>query len=148
VLEAAEKAQAISGQMPNFRRFHLNLWTESAESWITRDVWDQGLALAPFDAASLYGQKAWVALDLSNKVDTTAIVIAVPKDGLVYLISYVFLPSGPKGFVARAQAEKREYIGCVTGLAGGASGWRDRRCPDHRAAGMDQGKVRHSGSGL
>ena len=115
VLEAAEKAQAISGQMPNFRRFHLNLWTESAESWITRDVWDQGLALAPFDPASLYGQKAWVALDLSNKVDTTAIAIAVPKDGLVYLISYVFLPSGPKGFVARAQAEKREYIG-----------WRDQ----------------------
>ena len=95
--------------------FHLDLWTESTETWIARDVWDQGLAAAPFDPRSLYGQKAWVGLDLSNKVDTTAIVVAVPKDGLVYLVAYTFLPSGPKGFVVRAQTEKREYIG-----------WRDQ----------------------
>lgn len=115
MLEAAEKAQAIAGMMPNFRRFHLDLWTESAESWITSDVWDAGLAPAAFDVRSLQGEKAWVALDLSNKVDTTAIVVAIPKDGLVYLIAYTFLPSGPKGFLARAQTEKREYIG-----------WRDQ----------------------
>jgi phage terminase large subunit-like protein len=115
VREAAEKAAVIAGNMPNFRRFHLNLWTESAETWITRDVWDQGLAAAPIDPRALYGKKAWVGLDLSNKIDTTAIVVAVPQDGLMYLIAYVFLPSGPKGFVARAQTEKREYIG-----------WRDQ----------------------
>lgn len=108
---AADKALAIAGQMPNFRRFHLNLWTEGAESWIARDVWDHGLMAAPFDPAMLYGRKAWVGLDLSNKVDTTAIVIAVPVDGLVYLICYTFLPAGPKGFIARAQTEKREFVG-------------------------------------
>jgi phage terminase large subunit-like protein len=101
--------------MPNFRRFHLNLWTEGAESWIARDVWDQGLAAVPFPIESLFGEKAWVAIDLSNKVDTTAIVVAVPKGGLIYLICYTFLPSGPKGFIARAQSEKREYVG-----------WRDQ----------------------
>lgn len=115
VREAADKAAVIAGNMPNFRRFHLNLWTESAETWITRDVWDHGLAAAPIDPRSLYGKKAWVGLDLSNKVDTTAIVVAVPQDGLMYLVTYVFLPSGPKGFIARAQAEKREYVG-----------WRDQ----------------------
>lgn len=113
--EAAEKALVIQGGMPNFRRFHLNLWTEGAENWIGRDVWDQGMAAAPIQIESLFGQKAWVGIDLSNKIDTTAIVVAVPKDGLVYLISYVFLPSGPKGFIARAQTEKREYVG-----------WRDQ----------------------
>jgi phage terminase large subunit-like protein len=109
--KSLNRALAIQGQMPNFRRFHLNLWTEGAESWIARDVWDQGLAAAPFDVEMLYGRKAWVGLDLSNKVDTTAIVVAVPVDGLIYLIAYTFLPEGPKGFIARAQSEKREYVG-------------------------------------
>lgn len=108
---ASDRALAISGQMPNFRRFHLNLWTEGAESWISRDVWDDGLQAAPFEVQRLYGRKAWVGLDLSNKIDTTAIVVAVPVDGVMYLVTYTFLPEGPKGFIARAQSEKREYIG-------------------------------------
>lgn len=108
---AVSRALAISGQMPNFRRFHLNLWTEGAENWIARDVWDGGLMAAPFDERKLYGRKAWIGLDLSNKIDTTAIVVAVPVDGVVYLITYTFLPEGPKGFIQRAQMEKREYIG-------------------------------------
>lgn len=111
----AEKAMNIAGLMPNFRRFHLNLWTEGAEAWIGRDQWDRGDMARRFDPASLYGRKAWVALDMSKKIDTTAIVVAVPVDGLIYLISYCFLPVGDKGFIARAQAEKREYIG-----------WRDQ----------------------
>jgi phage terminase large subunit-like protein len=52
-----------------------------------------------------------VGLDLSNKIDTTAIVIAVPVDGLIYLVAFTFLPEGPKGFIQRAQSEKREYVG-------------------------------------
>lgn len=107
---AAQKALVIQGSMPNFRRFHLNLWTEGAQSWISRDVWDAGEAAMPFEVRRLHGRKAWVGLDLSNKVDTTAIVVAVPVDGLIYLISYVFLPSGPKGFIHRAKTEKREFV--------------------------------------
>ena len=102
------KAAAIQGQMPNFRRLHLNLWTEGAQGWIARDVWDLGGQ--PFDPRSLYGLPAYVGLDLSKTTDTTAIVVAVPKDGLIYLIAYVFLPAGPKGFIARAQRENREFV--------------------------------------
>lgn len=108
---AAERAQAINGEMPNFRRFHLNLWTAGAQSWISQDVWDQGSACASFDPAQLYGRKAWVGLDLSSSIDLTSIVVAVPKDGQIYLICYSFIPSGPKGFIHRAMAEKREFIG-------------------------------------
>lgn len=115
VRKAAEKAGVISGLMPNFRRFHLNLWTETADAWIARDEWDRGDAASPINIKQLFGRKAWVGLDLSNKVDTTGIVIAVPVDGLIYLISYCFLPSGTRGFIVRAQTEKREYIG-----------WRDQ----------------------
>lgn len=111
----AEKAQIIAGRMPNFKRFHLNLWTAGAETWIDQDTWDKGLASAPFDPQSLYGRDAWVGLDLSNKIDTTCIVVAVPVDGLIYLLCYTFLPEGPQGFIKRAQKEKREFVG-----------WRDQ----------------------
>ena len=124
-------ALAIAGKMPNFRRFHLNLWTEGAQNWIAGDVWDQGLAAAPFDPARLYGRKAWVGLDLSNKIDTTAIVVAVPMDGLIYLITYTFLPEGPKGFIQRAQTEKREYVG-----------WRDQGWLEvHKGGTIDEDEI-------
>lgn len=126
-----KKAMAIQGRMPNFKRFHLNLWTEGAETWIARDVWDQGMASAPFDPRRLYGRKAWVALDLSNKIDTTAIVVAVPVDGLIYLIAYTFIPEGPKGFIRRAQSEKREYVG-----------WRDQGWLEvHKGGTIDEDEI-------
>lgn len=129
--DTLKKALAIAGRMPNFKRFHLNLWTEGAETWIARDVWDQGMACAPFDPAMLYGRKAWVGLDLSNKVDTTAIVVAVPVDGLIYLITYTFIPEGPKGFIQRAQTEKREYVG-----------WRDQGWLEvHRGGTIDEDQL-------
>ncbi|KFI24335.1 terminase large subunit [Paenirhodobacter enshiensis] len=106
--EMLAEAQAIAGKMPNFRRLHMNLWTEGAQSWIEREVWDKGAE--PFDMRALRGRDAWVGLDLSKTTDLTAICVAVPMDGLVYLISYTFLPAGPKGFIQRAQKEKREYI--------------------------------------
>ena len=107
--EMLNEAQAIAGKMPNFRRLHMNLWTEGAQGWIEREVWDKGAA-ERFDPAMLFGRKAWVGLDLSKTTDLTAICVAVPMDGLIYLISYSFLPSGPKGFIQRAQKEKREYV--------------------------------------
>ncbi|MDB6454482.1 terminase large subunit [Falsirhodobacter sp. 20TX0035] len=107
-------AQAIQGRMPNFRRLHLNLWTEGEQTWIGRDSWDRGSE--EFDVRMLYGKKAWVGLDLSRTTDMTAIVVAVPHNGLVYLICYSFLPAGEKGFIARAQSENRNYVA-----------WRDER---------------------
>ncbi|MEL7167518.1 MAG: terminase TerL endonuclease subunit [Pseudomonadota bacterium] len=114
IARRAKNALAIPGRMPNFRRFHLNLWTAGAETWIDDTTWDKGLARAPFDAntrAMLRGRKAWVGIDLSNRQDTTAIAVAIPVDGLVYLIVYTFLPAGPNGFIKRAQREKKEIIG-------------------------------------
>ncbi|MEP2782313.1 MAG: terminase TerL endonuclease subunit [Pseudoruegeria sp.] len=128
---AAEKAEIIKGNMPNFKRFHLNLWTEGAEGWIDQSSWDRGMAAAPFPIEKLYGRKAWIGLDLSKKVDTTAIVVAVPIDGLIYLIGYCFLPEGDEGFIKRAQKEKREYVG-----------WRDEGWLEvHKGGVIDEDQV-------
>ena len=103
-----DRARAIQGQMPNFRRLHLNLWTEGSQSWIGRDVWDKGGE--KFDVEMLYGRPAWAAVDLSRTTDMTAIAVAVPVEDQVYLLVYSFLPEGPKGFITRAQTENRSYI--------------------------------------
>lgn len=107
----AKRALTIPGSMPNFRRFHLNLWTETAETWIDATSWSARGMGRPFDVSKLFGRKAWVGVDLSKRIDTTAIVVAVPVDGVIYTIAYTFLPSGPNGFIKRAQREKKEYIG-------------------------------------
>ncbi|MGR3452889.1 terminase large subunit [Pseudooceanicola sp.] len=126
-----EKASVIQGEMPNFRRLHLNLWTEGAQTWIARDIWDRGLAAAPFPIEKLYGRKAWVAMDLSRTTDTTGIVLAVPVDGVIYLVAFCFLPEGPKGFIVRAQTENRAYVD-----------WRDRGYLEvHRGGAIDEDQV-------
>lgn len=131
VRKAAEKAMVITGRLPNFKRFHMNLWTEGAEAWIPQESWDRGEAVAPFDPEDLAGRKAWVALDLSNKVDTTAVVVAVPVNDLIYVYAWTYLPAGEKGFIKRAQSEKREYVG-----------WRDEGWLEvHHGGVIDEGEI-------
>lgn len=108
-MQIYREASAIAGKMPNFRRLHLNLWTEGAQAWIDRPTWDKGAA--PFRIEDLRGLPAWVGVDLSKTTDTTAIVVAVPKGEIVHLIAYTFLPEGPQGFMVRAQKENRDFIG-------------------------------------
>ncbi|NVK56667.1 MAG: terminase [Alteromonadaceae bacterium] len=134
VKEAAERAVAIAGQMPNFRRFHLNLWTETADTWIGRDVWDYGEAVAPLDITQFRGLKAWVGLDLSETTDTTALAVAVPVGSLIYLFAYTFIPSGKGGhsaFIKRAQREKKEYVGWAK------EGWLEV----HHGAAINTGEI-------
>lgn len=129
--KAAKKATNIQATMPNFRRFHLNLWTAGAQSWIGSEAWDTDAAAAPIDIAALRGLPAWAAIDLSETTDLTAICVAVPVGEIVYLIVYSFLPSGPKGFIVRAQTEKREYVG-----------WRDMGWLEvHHGGTIDQGEI-------
>ncbi|WP_208348716.1 terminase large subunit [Pseudaestuariivita rosea] len=123
------RALAIQGQMPNFRRLHLNLWTEGDQTWIGRDIWDTGAV--PFERESLYGRRAYVGVDLSRTTDLTAIAVAVPKDGQIYLICYSFIAEGAKGFVARAQTENRAYVT-----------WRDEGWLEvHRGGSIDEDQV-------
>ncbi|KIC30060.1 terminase large subunit [Leisingera sp. ANG-M6] len=126
-----DEATVIQAKMPNFRRLHLNLWTEGSQTWISRDVWDKGEACAPFDPEMLYGRKAWIGLDLSRTTDLTSIVVAVPLNGLIYLITYSFIAEGPKGFVVRAQTENRAYVS-----------WRDLHWLEvHRGGVIDEDQI-------
>lgn len=126
-----KSATAIQGQMPGFRRFHLNLFTEGAQTWIARDVWDGAGQAQPFDVEQLFGRPAWAAFDLSRTTDLTSVALAVPVDRLLYLVSYSFIAEGPKGFLARAQQDNRDYIA-----------WRDAGWLEvHRGGQIDEDAV-------
>lgn len=113
------EAQESPRKENDFKRYHLNIWTEQAVRWLPIDVWDEcGLAdpsapAAPlpelaagvtrkpvndrwkgFDEA-LFGRRCFGGLDLSSTTDLTAWVMMFPPeeaDGRWQMIVRPFLP--------------------------------------------------------
>ena len=65
--QLSKKTEAV------FRRFFLNQWTESSESWLAEGQWEL-LSVGPFTFAP--GSALWTGTDASTKHDSTAHVIA------------------------------------------------------------------------
>lgn len=91
--EARENPHAES----EFRRFYLNQWIEARDSWIRLDVWDAAHSGAAPTLEELErrftGRPCWVGLDLSSKIDVTAIVYAFPDDaGGIEVFPRFFIP--------------------------------------------------------
>ncbi|WP_118138609.1 terminase large subunit [Oceanicella sp. SM1341] len=102
------EAVEIPGRMPNFRRLHLNLWTEGMQTWIADDTWRKGDM--PWELEECRGMKAWAGLDMSSTVDTSALALAIPFEGAIRLHVWTFLPAGADGFIARAQRENKDFV--------------------------------------
>ena len=71
-------AVRLPSQQVNFKTKHLNLWTDSAVTWIPSEVWllgDQGTPVP-----ELAGRKCWGGLDLATVRDITALVFLFPKE--------------------------------------------------------------------
>ena len=85
----------------NFRRKHLNQWTEADVRWIPMQAWDQ--CGGPFDLSkpagvraveqAMRGRRCTAGLDLSSTRDVNALVLAFDDDnGGVLLLPYMWLP--------------------------------------------------------
>lgn len=73
-----------------FRRYRLNQWVRSMESWLPVGAWDQGN-----DPQRMIDpeQPVWVGIDMALKHDSIAVVIAQPQqDGKVIVRARVWLP--------------------------------------------------------
>jgi len=78
------KALAMPAAQNAFKRLHLNIWTEQAERWIDMNRWaacDQ-----PVDEGALAGLSCWGGLDLSQKLDITALVLVFPRPSGTYQV--------------------------------------------------------------
>jgi phage terminase large subunit-like protein len=88
--EAARMRPALEGA---FRRLHLNQWVKNDERWIRAEDWDA--CVGTLDLAVARDWIWWGGLDLSSRVDLTALVLAARDNaGIWWLMPYVWLPEG------------------------------------------------------
>lgn len=59
-----------------FKQLRLNIWTNSAVTWIPEHIYDKGRQ--PIDVESLKGRDCYAGLDLSSTSDITALVLIFP----------------------------------------------------------------------
>ena len=95
----AEKAKEIPAAENNFRRKHLNQWTESVAAWLPEGLWAS--CSTPVDKAALQGRPCYAALDLATTRDCCALARIFPADDGTYdLLVWCWCP--------RARATERQ----------------------------------------
>lgn len=64
------EAKAKPSFLNTFKRLHLNIWTGAGASWLPWDLWAKRADDYSFE--DLLGQKCWIGVDLSKRIDITA----------------------------------------------------------------------------
>lgn len=117
------KARETARLENDFKRYHLNLWTEQAVRWLPLSTWDANSAIPAFgsldyaaarsalDAAeeSLIGRRCLGALDLGVVGDLAAFLLAFElPDGKTALIPRFWAPQ--EGAERRQRVDKVPYL--------------------------------------
>lgn len=92
--EALEKPS----QVPVFKRYHLNLLTQSVATWMKMEKWDA--CAGPVSVKKLRGQGCNIGIDLSTRTDFTA-AVAVFRVGKLYHVL-------PRFWIPEAKIEEKE----------------------------------------
>jgi phage terminase large subunit-like protein len=74
----ARKAQHMPPAAAAFKQKRLNLWVLAGETWLSIEGWQAGQS--QWDAAALAGKACWIGIDMSSKLDLTAVVCLFPPD--------------------------------------------------------------------
>lgn len=87
---AAESAKKNPVDELMFRRFHCNQFADAELSWINPVLWDE--CKQPFSEKELEGSIAYGGIDYAPINDLSAFVLAVPKNGNLYIVCRAWLP--------------------------------------------------------
>lgn len=101
--ERATTAQRQQGALHEYLTKHLNVWSQESDRWLQLDHWKacEDPIAAGADRRALFtareqllrGKPCRAGLDLSSKLDLTAIVLEfIGKDGEVFLLPYFWIP--------------------------------------------------------
>lgn len=116
--EQATQARQVPGALNEYLRLHLNVWTQQTTRWLPVERWAECEPPPPVGAdarthalqreKSLEGRPCFGGLDLSTKLDLSALVFAFPGDGdLVDLLCRFWLPEATVN--AYAKKGQRSY---------------------------------------
>jgi len=75
----------------NFKTKHLNLWTDSAETWLPAELWALGNGVTPPE--QLLTRECYGGLDLASVRDICALVLVFPnEDGSFETLRFYWIP--------------------------------------------------------
>jgi phage terminase large subunit-like protein len=106
----ATTAKNQPSALNSFLRLHLNVWTQQVTRWIDVLKWN---ACERNDGAKLgdfYGRPAYLGLDLSQKLDITALAVALPRTSLTgdtFGYDFFWRFFVPQGLVDERAREKK-----------------------------------------
>lgn len=103
LMDKLAEARSTPAMEQSFRRLYLNQWTSSEIRWILPERWDACQAQMP----DLRGKPCWAALDLSSSSDLTALVLAFPIGGKIWLLPYAWAPRA--AMETRERSNKQRY---------------------------------------
>jgi len=72
----AAKAQHMPMAAAAFKQKRLNLWVNTSAPWLSLEGWRKGQTAWTIE--SMYGEACWIGIDLSSKIDLTAVVLVFP----------------------------------------------------------------------
>lgn len=75
-----------------FFRYRLGVWTEKANPWIDKYLWDKNVGETPFTEEDLAGQVCFGGMDLSSVNDFTSVVYVFPYFDADGIKKYRILP--------------------------------------------------------
>lgn len=107
----ARRIEHFPAEVADFKRFHLNIWTEgAAEPWVALEIYDEAGETRPDEA--LIGEPCWVGVDLSSVEDLTAVVAVFRDDDgrepAFDVRAKFFLPRD--NIAAKAEADRADYL--------------------------------------
>ncbi len=107
----AKRLEHFPADVADFKRFHLNIWTEGAVTpWVDLSLYDQAEPLTPVD--ELRGRRCYVGVDLSSVEDLTAAVAVFPdedgEDPGYDVLAMFFLPEA--NIDRKSEQDRADYI--------------------------------------
>jgi phage terminase large subunit-like protein len=72
----AAKAKNMPNAAAAFRQKRLNEWVNTLAPWLSLEGWRKGQSTWTIE--SMHGELCWIGIDLSSKIDLTAVVLVFP----------------------------------------------------------------------
>ena len=92
VRAACERAKRLPAEQNSFRRLRLNQWLKQEIRFVDMRAWDA--CAGPVDLKDLKGTPCYAGLDLSTKLDVTALVLVFRDDNSVFhVVPFFWLPA-------------------------------------------------------
>lgn len=76
IAKLAAKAKHMPSAAAEFKQKRLNIWVTSDQPWLSLEGWRKGQTT--WSLEEMRGERCWIGLDLSSKIDLTALVLVFP----------------------------------------------------------------------